>query len=467
MTATATGRREAVGGIPLRVWLVVIVVAISGAGLIGTSVAVSQVMRNVIESRVDNDLRDSINGWARNAQIFQANPAAVRVPTAYYVSWRFPNGRIQEFYGAGGRPDLSELMDTGRPETVSSDPQSGGTSRWRAMVSNEGGVITVVAKNMATEDSIVARLTAVQTIISLMVLTVMAMLAYYFVFTALRPLREVESTARAIADGDLGRRVPQWPVSTEVGQLAYALNIMLSQLQKSVEDSKTKEEQMRRFVGDASHELRTPLTSLRGYTELYRSGATDDVDMVLGKIEAESKRMSMLVEDLLALTRAEGQRLEFTTVDVLELALGVASTARAAFPGRTVRVENKAAGIPLVEGDASRLHQVVLNLVTNGLRHGGPDATVTVRLSYTGLSNNQVLIEVIDDGRGMPEDHTKHIFERFYRADTSRSRASGGTGLGLAIVKSLIDKHGGTVGVESVVGEGSTFSIRLARKRDD
>lgn len=220
---------------------------------------------------------------------------------------------------------------------------------------------------------------------------------------------------------------------------------------------------MRRFVGDASHELRTPLTSVRGYTELYRSGATDDVEMVFTRIDDESRRMSLLVEDLLALTRAEGSRLDLTPVDLLELSLSVASSARAAFPGREVSVSNVTSSVPVVEGDASRLHQVLLNLISNGLTHGGPEAAVRVTL---GLEDDDVLITVEDDGRGMSPETASHIFERFYREDASRSRASGGSGLGLAIVKSLVEKHGGTITVDSVEGEGSAFTVRLPRRKE-
>jgi len=211
-------------------------------------------------------------------------------------------------------------------------------------------------------------------------------------------------------------------------------------------------------VGDASHELRTPLTSLRGYTELYRSGITDDVDMVLSKIDAESSRMSYLVEDLLALTRAEGTRLDIRPVDVLELSLSVASSARAAFTGRSINVVNNTSGVPVVYGDASRLHQVVLNLITNGFRHGGEDAEITIELEREG---DDVLVKVIDTGRGMDPEVSAHIFERFYREDTSRTRDTGGSGLGLAIVKSLVEQHGGSITVESELGVGSTFTVRL------
>lgn len=218
---------------------------------------------------------------------------------------------------------------------------------------------------------------------------------------------------------------------------------------------------------------------MRGYAELYRSGATDDVDLVLDKIDGESKRMSMLVEDLLALTRAEGQHLESADVDMLETALAVASSARAAYPGRHVDVINETSSVPVVVGDPGRLHQVLLNLVTNGIRHGGPEAEITMRLHFADTADAgdadlasatpnapQLVIEVTDNGVGMDEEDLEHIFERFYRADASRSRASGGSGLGLAITKSLVEKHGGSITVTSTKGVGSSFRIVLPARDD-
>ena len=180
--------------------------------------------------------------------------------------------------------------------------------------------------------------------------------------------------------------------------------------------------------------------------------------MVFSKIDSESKRMSLLVEDLLALTRAEGNRLEMHTVDMLELSLSVGSSARAAFAGRAINVRNQADSIPLVKGDPDRLHQVLLNLVSNGIRHGGDDASVTLQLRK---ASGFVYVDVIDDGKGMNPTDAAHIFERFYRADTSRTRDTGGSGLGLAITKSLVEQHGGTISVVSEEGKGSTFTVAL------
>lgn len=447
---------------PLRTWLVVIIVLLSGLGLAASSVAVSSIMREVMYSRVDEDLVNSLGGWARNSEIFNTDSSS-RPPSDYVVIKLFEDGASIVFNDPGELPRLSTVAVGGPPQTVDSAPGSESNTHWRVIAHREAGVTTVVAKNLTRERTLLYGLAMVQLIISLLVLAVLALLSYYVVRQAMAPLRDVERTAGAIAAGDLDRRVPAWPRTTEVGQLAHALNTMIGQLQTSVESARSKEEQMRRFVGDASHELRTPLTSVRGYTELYRSGATDDVELVLTRIDDESRRMSLLVEDLLALTRAEGSRLELKTVDLLELSLSVASSARAAFPGREVCVKNETSSVPVIEGDASRLHQVLLNLISNGLTHGGPKARVTVSLRLDG---DDVVVDVSDDGRGMPPEVAEKVFERFYREDASRSRASGGSGLGLAITKSLVEKHGGTITVTSEEGVGSVFTIRLPRKEE-
>ena len=174
--------------------------------------------------------------------------------------------------------------------------------------------------------------------------------------------------------------------------------------------------------------------------------------------------MSLLVEDLLALTRAEGSRLDMRKVDMLELVLSVGSSAHAAFAGRTIEVNNAADDIPIVDGDADRLHQVLLNLVSNGIRHGGPEASVTLTLRADA---EHVLIDVADDGKGISPEDAAHIFERFYRADTSRTRDTGGSGLGLAIVKSLVEQHGGSISVDSELGSGSVFTICLPKAPTD
>ncbi|MEJ5998925.1 sensor histidine kinase [Corynebacterium sp. H130] len=446
--------------IPLRTWLVLIVVVISGCGLGASAIAVSSIMRDFTINRVDQDLMKASQGWAARNDFLRPDPASARPPSDFYVQKVYSDGSRIIVNDSESAPELKDIKAGVGPVTVSTASSDGNATRWRVVAREEDGVFTVVALSLAREDRIIEQLMLTQVTIGILVLIVLALIAYFAVRSSLRPLRDVEKTAVAIAGGDLDRRVPDANTSTEVGQLSLALNSMLGRLQASVEEAHAQEEQMRRFVGDASHELRTPLTSLRGYTELYKSGAMPDIDKVLGKISDEASRMNYLVEDLLSLTRAEGTPAEFRTVDVFELAVSVTSSLRVAHPDRKITVFNRAEDIPLVNGDAQKLHRVITNLVNNALTHGGQEATAEIEIATT---DDKVCINVKDDGVGMTPKDAEHVFERFYRSDTSRSRETGGSGLGLAIVKSLVEAHKGTVTVESELGVGTVFRVCLPK----
>ncbi|MCF4007132.1 HAMP domain-containing histidine kinase [Corynebacterium uropygiale] len=464
--------KEALRSVPLRTWLVILMVATCGLGILASSAMVSSVMKDDIYQRVDEDLYNSLHGWARDSELFTKR-AGAHPPSNYTVIKIFDDGSSVVFNDLGVFPDVSGLGTSGVPETVhsvGSASSAGLHDEWRAIATQEHGVMTVVARNLDREDLVIERMRLFQGLVGVMVLIVIALVGWWLIRRALRPLRVVERTARDISEGQIDRRVPEWPMSTEVGQLGASLNIMLNRLQRSLEHTREKEEQMRRFVGDASHELRTPLTSLRGYTELYRSGAAPDADWVIDRIEEESTRMTYLVEDLLSLTRAEGNALETAPVDLLETASSVATQMRETYPGRTVRVINQHPGIPVALGQADKVRQIILNLVANALVHGGEEAQVSIVLrpaeeagekgaAPAGVPMTEILI--IDDGCGMSPEDAEHIFERFYRADSSRSRNSGGSGLGLAIVHSLVERHGGTITVQTAPGEGSTFTVAL------
>jgi two-component system, OmpR family, sensor kinase len=304
------------------------------------------------------------------------------------------------------------------------------------------------------------------------VLLVLGVAGYWVVHRSLRPLIEVEQTAAAIAAGQLDRRVPQRDPGTEVGRLSLALNGMLAQIQRAVASSessaaqaRSSEDRMRRFITDASHELRTPLTTIRGFAELYRQGAASDVEMLMSRIESESSRMGLLVEDLLLLARLDAQRpLERHRVDLLALATDAVHDAQSIAPKRTITMEVfDGPGTPEVLGDEARLRQVLGNLVANALQHTPEAAGVTVRV---GTDGDNAVLEVCDEGPGMTSQDAQRVFERFYRTDSSRARASGGTGLGLSIVDSLVYAHGGTVSVTTAPGHGCRFKVNLPRIAD-
>jgi two-component system OmpR family sensor kinase len=270
------------------------------------------------------------------------------------------------------------------------------------------------------------------------------------------------STAGMIAGGDLSHRVEVEDQATEVGQLGQALNAMLSHIESSFAAKEASEQRLRQFVADASHELRTPLTSIRGYAELYRSGAVsspEDVARVMRRIESEGKRMGHLVEDLLLLARLDqGRPLRMEPVDLVALVEDAVMDALAASPDREIAYAHDPEA--WVSGDADRLQQVAENLLANARTHTPAGTPVRVELR---AAEDAVSLSVADEGPGIDPRDAERIFDRFYRADSSRARSSGGVGLGLSIVASIVEAHGGTVRIEATPGAGAIFTISLAR----
>jgi two-component system OmpR family sensor kinase len=381
------------------------------------------------------------------------------------------------------------------------------------------------------------------------VIVVGALLTRMLVTTTFAPLREVERTAAAIADGDFSQRLGGATPNTEVGRLNRSLNTMLNRIDRAFRDRARTIEQMRRFVGDASHELRTPLVSVRGYAELYRMGALqspEEVGQAMDRIEKEAIRMGGLVEDLLALARLdEAKPLVLAEVDLVPLARDAALDTMAANPGRVVTViapEERAADAtgtaPILQvelepgpgkgartsttmssfagatlarlrgrrvrghkGDAAdstvtalpdearetesaaetetgpitapkpvrraivlaeenKIRQVITNLVGNAVRFTAVESPIEIRVSVDDEAE-RARIEVVDHGEGIPPQIREKIFQRFWRADTSRTRETGGSGLGLAIVSSIVAAHNGSVDVVETPGGGATFRVSL------
>ena len=444
---------------------------ISGLGLAGMSVAVWGLTRNQIYDRVDTDLYRGLDSWGLSRGMGPDVTTASNLPTEFMLIYFSPAGGYRMINTSDRIPDLPNVERDRMPHTVRalpidpSGPQESNPPMFRIIaIEAPDGTITAVAKRLNGERRMLEGLAVILASISVIVLAMMGAAGTIYVRRALLPLKELENTAIAIGDGDINRRAPAWPRDTEYGRLSFAMNTMVSQLQETLDESRQKEEQMRRFVGDASHELRTPLTSLRGYAELYRKGMAPDADMVIDKIEEESGRMQLLVEDLLALTRAEGTRLDRKAVDMQKVVDSATASARAAYPERSIEVDNQCVRPPMVNGDPDRLHQVLMNLINNAFKHGGSDVDVTITLRE---NLDRIVIEVADNGRGMAEEDAARIFDRFYRADASRHRAGGGgSGLGLAITKSLIEQHEGTITVDTAPGEGATFKISLPLLRE-
>ncbi|HUA43212.1 MAG TPA: HAMP domain-containing sensor histidine kinase [Streptosporangiaceae bacterium] len=421
-----------------------------------------------------------------------------------------------------------------------------GSGRWRAIGipltiqlngSPASDGVLVVAVNADNAYSTLRALTELDVLVSVIIVLALLGLGTAIVRASLRPLVEIEETAAAIAAGDLSERVPERDPRTEVGRLGQSFNDMVDKLQHAFElrsrsetAARRSEEKMRQFVGDASHELRTPLTVIRGYAEQYRhrggivtpgsdksSGQLTpaDMDRNMRRVEEESARMGILVEDMLLLARLDQQRpLEARTVDLLTLAADAVQDARAVAPSRSINLTVGAGSALLVIGDEVRLRQVIDNLMTNALTHtpdgspievlirpgdlseaaaatamarpdgddelGGegpaslspeaeeeaswdaehaPPPPAPLGLAAAVLSGPAAVLEVTDHGPGLTPEQAEHVFERFYRANPARP--AGGTGLGLAIVAALVSAHGGAAWVKTRPGDGATFSIAL------
>jgi two-component system, OmpR family, sensor kinase len=457
--------------------LVAALLVLVGGGLLASGIAVTSILRHSLISRVDQTLMDASRGWAQAPRRMppppNEGPNPARPPSNFYVRGVDADGHIwMAVNDRDAEPALPDDNDVGAdPTTIGSI--DGSSVQWRAVsVQNNNGELTTVAIDLSDVESTVRSLVWSQVAIGTAVLVVLGVAGYAVVHRSLRPLAEVEQTAAAIAAGQLDRRVPERDPRTEVGRLSLALNGMLAQIQRAVassefsaEQARRSEERMRRFITDASHELRTPLTTIRGFAELYRQGAARDVEMLMSRIESESRRMGLLVEDLLLLARLDAQRpLERHRVDLLALASDAVHDAQSIAPQRKITMEVfDGPGTPEVIGDEARLRQVLGNLVANALQHTPETAGITVRV---GTADGNAVLEVADEGPGLSQEDAHRVFERFYRADTSRTRASGGTGLGLSIVDSLVYAHGGTVVVTTAPGQGCRFQVNLPRVAD-
>ncbi|MBG6057192.1 two-component system OmpR family sensor kinase [Cryobacterium sp. MP_M5] len=522
---------------------------------VGTMAMLRQYVIQQVDAQLQADAQTASNGYSASA-LGQGNPAVVS--SDYFVALYDEHGTLKDHTWkdrpARELPVISSPLDLqsvieldGKTLTLKDSARD---TEYLAVavplvITPQGtlGTLVMAVSLKQTENTMATYLTIFLGF-GLGVVLVGALLTRLLVTTTFAPLREVERTAAAIADGDFSQRLGGATPNTEVGRLNRSLNTMLSRIDRLFKDRARTIDQMRRFVGDASHELRTPLVSVRGYAELYRMGALqtpEEVAQAMERIEKEAIRMGGLVEDLLELARLdETKPLALAPVDLMPLARDAALDAMASSPGRSITVVTPtpaefedagdrpqidlahstgevatptpvpsgaatppkpeeqavhtgsvsfagatlarlrtrkprrtdavaplAAAAPLtppgnvqavIMAEENKIRQVITNLMGNALRFSPPDSPVELEVSVD-RRNQRASVAIVDHGEGIPPQIRDKIFQRFWRADTSRARETGGSGLGLAIVASIVASHNGTVQVLDTPGGGATFRV--------
>jgi two-component system OmpR family sensor kinase len=348
-------------------------------------------------------------------------------------------------------PDLDDVRRAPRDVPVTVGTVDGDVDM-RVIVRDVDDLELVIGQSTGPIDDVIRSL-RVSGLVSIAAIAAFAVIVGSWVNRlGIQPIRATTEVARAITAGRRDERVPESSANTEAATLGSAMNLMLDTTAET-------EDRLRSFVADASHELRTPLTTLMGYADMHRQGLlTSDaaVDDAMRRIRGEAKRMSTIVEHLFLLANLDEGAIPIdpARVDVGQLLDDVAADALVVQPERPITVD---VPVPVeVSADPERLLQAVSILVTNALTHTPESAALRLGADLDG---DAIVIRVSDDGQGIAPEHLGRLFDRFYRVNQGRSREQGGSGLGLAIARSIAEAHGGTLEVESVVGDGSTFTL--------
>ena len=525
-------------------------------GLLVAGVGTATVLRNYLNGEVDRRISSTAIDLRTLDVGIQSTCDRASGPSQYYVGIVSSDGTaLCENRGEDSSHPVVDGLTVSIAQAQKGVPltlwDATHTGQWRIVAApyqdtSTGNIVTlVVGLSLDDINATIAQYTAVFLGFGLAVVVLGGALTRLLVTATFAPLREVEATAAAIAEGDFSQRLPGATPNTEVGRLNRSLNTMLNRIDRAFADRAKTIAQMRRFVGDASHELRTPLVSVRGYAELYRMGALEtpeDVAQAMERIEKEAIRMGGLVEDLLELARLdEAKPLQMVPVDLLPLVRDAALDAMASDQDRAVTVivaepvlpppaahapaaltpaerppaesarqasrrrlapeprgaelasttgpiafagatlaklrARRARALPsiiaagdpdpmefeapaVIMAEENKIRQVITNLIGNAMRFT-PESSPLELVVQVDTGRSTATLDVVDHGPGIPPQIRDKIFQRFWRADSSRTRTTGGSGLGLAIVSGIIAAHKGTVEVLETEGGGATFRITL------
>lgn len=546
------GRLDAV---PLSTKLVACTLVLLMVGTFGISLTIRQLVSSYLVQKTDTQLRDQAQLVYSNVDLLSSKDENENVgPNEYFMQLRDTHNNIvstplvpvlrnsivsEPVLPANGsmgdvqfdKPFTAQAKVRELSSSVKADKRTMQVAQapWRvlALEGRERGpdgtsvlkMTVYIGVSMADQIDIISTLTQYSIFVSIIIVLLGAVVATLIIQRTLLPLKRIEKTAAKIAAGDLSQRVPTAPENTEVGSLAASLNAMLARIESSFREQRETTEKMKQFVSDASHELRTPLATIHGYSELYHMqrdlpGALERADESIDHIEASSQRMTVLVEDLLSLARLdEGRGIDMTQqVNLTQQLRDAVDDLHALDTSRTIRrgrlelnakdgnkpayLAFKEGQFPLVTltGDASRLRQVITNIVGNIHRYTPSDSPVEVGLSLLPASispeslqrmpsnpqslryfleavevgqsmqmgMNYAVFSFMDHGPGVPADRQSQIFERFYTADPSRARQKGGTGLGMSIAQSVVRAHHGFIDATTTLnGGGLTLTVIL------
>ena len=485
--------------ISLRTKLTALSVALIGLLLAVSSIGTMTLLKTYLEKNTDDLLFSTVAALSHEdpdgleLRLAERKLQLPRLPMDYYIAYVDPQGGLLKSLvpavtASEDLPDLTlfttdYVADAGEKpfELISTNEKAHTQKSWRILTSpitatTEGSL--VVGIPTTSSDALLEQYRTIGNYFAAFLLLISGLAIWLTITSALKPLREVERTAAAVAEGDISQRLLQRAGRTEISRLNRSLNSMLNSIENAMTLRNGTLTQMRRFVADASHELRTPLVSVRGYAELYRMGALqkpEEVAEAMNRIESEAIRMTGLVESLLALARLDDDNKKTVgPVDLMGLARSAAKDSLAADASHSIELVDLLS-VPVmpnatleVEADANQIRQVLTNLLANAGRFAPIGSKVELAIGLPLGSHNKIArIEVRDRGEGIPLELREKVFERFFRADSSRNRETGGSGLGLAIVKSIVERHGGTIVADETPGGGATFRVDLPMTQAD